>query len=113
MSEAGLLEHAEVIAEIYPTDAVNFVAFDSTFTVEYGTIIKNAVSAVTALKSDQVVIDQMAKLTQDVLNAMSTCNIDYKTATYFVRKAFKNNKAVQNQIDSRRLQEKTYRQTFA
>jgi hypothetical protein len=96
--EAMLLEHAEVVAEMFATDAADFTAFDSTLTVEYGTTIKNAVSAVTALKSDQVIIDQMAELTQGVLNAMGTCNTDYKTIAYFVRKAFKNNKAMQNQF---------------
>ena len=96
--EASLLEHAEVVAEMFPTDAADFMALDSTFTVEYGTTIKNAVGAVTALKSDQVIIDQMAELTQDVLDSMGTCNTDYKTVAYFVRKAFKNNEAVQNQF---------------
>ena len=98
MPEAKLLEHAEVVARMYPTDVVNFTAFDSTFTPEYETSIKNAINAVTALKSDQVIIDEMAECTQDVLNAMATCNTDYKTVAYFVRKAFKNNKAVQNQF---------------
>lgn len=96
--EATLLEYAEVVAEMFAIDAADFIAFDSTFTVEYGISIKNAVGAVTALKSDQVIIDQMAELTQNVLDAMSTCNTDYKTVAYFVRKAFKNNKAVQNQF---------------
>jgi len=80
------------------TDAADFVAFDSTFTVEYGTTINNAVSAVTALKSDQEIIDPVAELTQGVLDAMGTCNTNYKTVAYFVRKAFKDNKAVQNQF---------------
>jgi hypothetical protein len=98
MPEAKLLEHAEVVARMYPTDVVSFTAFDSTFTIEYETTIKNAISAVTALKSDQVIIDEMAECTQHVLDAMGTCNTDYKTIAYFVRKAFKNNKAVQNQF---------------
>ena len=57
MPEAKLLEHAEVVASLYPTDVVDFSAFDSTFTLEYGGTIKN---------SDQVVIDEMAERTQDV-----------------------------------------------
>ncbi len=98
IQEAKLLQHAEVVARLYPTDVVDFSALDSTFTAEYGTTIKDAINAVTALKSDQVIIDEMAECTQDVLNAMATCNTDYKTVAYFVRKAFKNNKAVQNQF---------------
>tara|TARA_R110001583_G_scaffold50403_2_gene157335 strand:- start:28281 stop:28571 length:291 start_codon:yes stop_codon:yes gene_type:complete len=66
MPEAKLLEHAEVVASLYPTDVVDFSAFDSTFTLEYGATIKNSINAVTALKSDQVVIDEMAERTQDV-----------------------------------------------
>jgi hypothetical protein len=98
MPEAHLLQHAEMVASMYPTDVVDFSAFDSTFTIDYAATIKNSINAVTALKSDQVVIDQMAEHTQHVLDAMGTCNSDYKTVAYFVRKAFKNNKAVQNQF---------------
>jgi len=98
MPEAGLLEFAEVVAEMYPADAADFMAFDSTFKPNYGSTIKNAIAAVVALKSDQVVIDQMAEHTQRVLDAMATCNTDYKSVAYFVRKAFRDNKAVQNQF---------------
>ena len=110
MPEANLLQHAEVVASLYPTDVVDFSAFDSTFTIEYGATIKNSINAVTALKSDQVVIDQMAEHTQNVLDAMGTCNTDYKTVAYFVRKAFKNNKAVQNQFGFNDIEKVRYSQ---
>ncbi|MUP37215.1 hypothetical protein [Labilibaculum euxinus] len=96
--EASLLEYAEVVAEMYLNDSDAFIAFDSTFTPEYGTKIKDSLAAVMAQKSDQVIIDEMAEHTQMVLDAMADCNHSYKTIAYFVRKAFKGNTAVQNQF---------------
>lgn len=96
--EAKLLEYAQVVATMYPKDAASFMAFDSSFTAEYGDAIMDSIMAVKALKSDQVAIDEMVELTQLVLDAMADCNQSYKTIAYFVRKAFKNNKAVQNQF---------------
>ena len=96
--EAKLLEYAEVVASMHPKDAASFIAFDSSFTAEYGNVIMDSIVAVKALKSDQVAIDEMVELTQLVLDAMADCNQSYKTIAYFVRKAFKDNKAVQNQF---------------
>ncbi len=96
--EALLLQHAEVLAKMFPTDAADFRAFDSTIAEDYGTTIKDAIDAAIGLKSDQIIIDEMAEYTQHVLNAMSNCNLSYKTVAYFVRKAFKGDKAVQNQF---------------
>ena len=88
MPESHLLQHAEVVVSMYPTDVVDFSAFDSTFTIDYGARIKTAMDNVTALKSDQAIIDQMAEHTQNVLDARGKCNTAYKTIAYFVRKAF-------------------------
>jgi hypothetical protein len=96
--EAILLQHAEVVAKMFPTDSADFVAFDATISAEYGNTIKNSINAVIELKSDQIIIDEMAEYTQHVLNAMSDCNLSYKTIAYFVRKAFKKDTAVQNQF---------------
>lgn len=96
--DANLLEFAEVVAQMYPSDAAAFIAFDSTFTAEYAGTISTAVEAVKATKSDQVIIDEIAELTQNVLDTMADCNQSYKTIAYFVRKAFADNKAVQNQF---------------
>lgn len=97
-SEANLLEHAAVVAEMYPKDSKAFIAFDSTFTPKYGSIIKKAIAKLVSQKSDQVIIDEMAAHTDLVLDAMADCNQSYKTVAYFVRKAFKGNTAVQNQF---------------
>ncbi|WP_127342932.1 hypothetical protein [Ancylomarina longa] len=101
--EAVLLEYAEVVAELYPANAEEFIAFDSTFTAEYGNAIKESIAAVKTQKSDQIVMNEMAECTQKVLDAMSDCNHAYKSISYFVRKAFKDNEAVQNQFGFRDL----------
>ncbi len=88
MPEAHLLQFSGVVVSMYPIDVATFSAFDSTFTIDYGATIKNAIDVVTALKSDQVIIDQMTEHKQNVLNAMGKGNTDYKTISYFVRKAF-------------------------
>lgn len=96
--EASLLQYAGVVSEEYPEDSDAFIAFDSTYTPEFGTEIKDLLAIVTAQKSDQVIIDEMAEHTQLVLDAMAECNNSYKTISYFVRKAFKDNTAIQNQF---------------
>lgn len=98
LPHATLLQHAEVVAKNYPGDVDVFAAFDSTFSVEYGARLLTSLDAARAVKSDQVVIDEMAQHTKLVNEAMKDCLDAYKSLAYFVKKAFKDEKHIQDQF---------------
>lgn len=98
ISEAELLEFAETTTDFLTTDLMDFSTFDSTITENYVLQIRQSIEQVKSIKSDQVVIDEMAELTQEVKNAMNDCNSAYKSIAFFVKKAFAENQAVQNQF---------------
>lgn len=96
--DAELLQHGETVSATMPEDLSHFITFDSTITEAYPTSIQAAITEVKAIKSDQVVIDEMTELTQAANNALAACNQAYRTISFFVRKAFSTNAAVQNQF---------------
>jgi len=64
----------------------------------YPSTINEAVNVVTNMKTDMVVIDEMAERTLNVNNALAACNRGFRTVKFFVLKAFPDNKAIQNQF---------------
>ena len=97
-SDASLLSYGEVLAATMPNDVTNFNVFDNTINDQYPVKITDAIAEVKNIRTDQVVIDEMTEHTQAVNNALAACNSYYKTVSFFVRKAFKGNTAVQNQF---------------
>lgn len=98
ISDAQMLEHADVIAATLPDDMPEFTAFDPTFTDEYVTRLQQTIDDAKALPTDAVLIDEMAEQTLLVEKAMDDCYEDYKLLAYFARKAFKSNQAIRNQF---------------
>jgi hypothetical protein len=93
-----LLETASRIASSLPEDIRDFQNFDSTMGQHSIDNILASLDDVFTIKTDQVVIDEMAELTGKVNQKMAECNTAYRTVAHFVRKVFKDQKAVQNQF---------------
>ncbi len=98
VSDAAMIEHADTVKASLPDDITDFTSFDSTISAEYPNQISGAIDAVLAVKSDQVIIDEQVEKTQNLNEAMGQCTNAFRTVAFFVRKAFKDNKAVQNQF---------------
>ncbi len=96
--DANLIEFGEVVAAKLPDDIVDVHNFDRTVTEAYPASIKAAINEVKAIPTDQVIIDEMAELTKNVNDALAACNKCYRTISFFVRKAFPENKSIQNQF---------------
>lgn len=97
-SDAILLEHATRVEATLPNDIADFVAFDSTFDQRYPVQLTQVLSDIASIKPDQVVVDEQAALTETLNNTMAACNNAFRTIVYFVRKAFPDSKAKQNQF---------------
>ena len=98
ISDATLVQHGQKVNNTLTDDIGDFTGFDSTITNTYPTNIKIAVDAVLEVKKDDVVIDEMNEKTEATNQVLSECNTTFKSIAYFVRKAFKGNKARQNQF---------------
>ncbi len=96
--DADLLQHGKEVATVITEDLQDFKQFDATFQDEYPTSIQQAIDTVKAMKTDMLVIDEMAEKTSAVNEALSACNRAYRTVKYFVEKAFPGNRAIQNQF---------------
>lgn len=96
--DMDLLEFADTMVGFLPDDITDFSSFDSTLGKEDIIDIKQAIDEVYAVKSDDIVIDEQAELTEKVNNKLSECNKAYKTIAFFVRKAFPDNEAVRNKF---------------
>ena len=98
ITDADLLQHGETVAVVIVEDIEDFTRFDTTIQGEYPTTIQKAIGAVKAIKTDMLVIDEMAEKTTAVNKALTDCNRAYRTIKYFVEKAFPDNRAIQNQF---------------
>ncbi len=98
VSDAELLQHAETVAASLGENISAFTGFDSTFTETYPATIAATIAEVKAIQPDQVVIDEQARLTEIMNEKLAACNTTYRTIAYFVRKAFADSPAVQNQF---------------
>lgn len=96
--DADLLQHGKEVATVITEDIQDFKQFDATFQDDYPASIQQAIDTVKAMKTDMLVIDEMAEKTTAVNEALSACNRAYRTVKYFVEKAFPDNKAIQNQF---------------
>jgi len=98
VTDSTILQHGKTVAVTLPQDVGDFITFDSTMNDSYPSTIDEAVNAVIALKTDMVVIDEMAEKTLAVNDALAACNKSFRTIKFFVLKAFPDNKAIQNQF---------------
>ncbi|WP_439183354.1 hypothetical protein [Carboxylicivirga taeanensis] len=98
LSDAVLLRYGNRIAEVIPEDFEAFKTFDTTFPDSYQADLKTSLASVMALKTDMVIVDEMAEKTQAVQEAMAACNSAFRTIKFFVNKAFPGNTAVHNQF---------------
>ena len=98
LTDANLQQFGATVGETLPQDITAFQLFDSTFPDTYPQTIKDALANVQAVKTDMVVIDEMAEKTQAVYDAMAACNTAFRTVQFFVQKCFPGNAAVHNQF---------------
>ena len=98
ISDAELMEHAEVIVATLPSDMPSFTAFDPTLTLDYIPQLQEVIAFAKTFPTDNVLIDEMAEQTLKVEQVFNLCYEDYKTIAYFVRKAFADNPAIRNQF---------------
>ena len=98
VSDAAMLLRAETVNASLPEDIADFTAIDTTLDETYPTTISSALSNVLAIKTDQVIIDEQAQLTENLLAKSKECSTGYRTIAYFARKAFPDSPAVQNQF---------------
>jgi hypothetical protein len=105
ISDPQFFEYADVMMATLPTDLPDFTAFDTTITADYVSQIQQAIEDARAVPRDSVVIDEMGEETQKVKKALKDCYDDYQALSYFIRKAFKGNPAVQNQFGKNDIRE--------
>lgn len=98
LDDARLLERASTEVSFLGEDIGDFTAFDNTFGQSTIDDLQATITAASATKRDDVVIDEQAELTTTVDENMEACKNAYKTVSYFVRKVFKNKKDIQNQF---------------
>lgn len=97
-SDAILLEFAEHMVDALYLDIDLFTKFDSKFTPESVSDIRHSVDTVYSIKTDNVIRDELAELTQNVSVSLNDCNTCYRGIMYFVEKAFPGNMPVHNQF---------------
>ena len=97
-TDAAMIQHAETVNVSLTEDIADFTSFDSTVTETYPTSITSTLTEIKAIKSDQVVIDEMAALTEATTQKMQECSKSYNVIAYFARKVFASSPAVQNQF---------------
>ena len=97
VSDAAMMEYAKGINVAIEKYLPSFTAFDSTIDVDLGQRLADKISHIQNIKSDNLVIDEQAEMTETLQNAMAACNTAYRTIVFFVRKAY-SSKAKQNQF---------------
>jgi len=98
ISDGRLMEYGTSVASFLPDDLADFSAFDSTFNHSFIDNLRESMEDVRAVKSDDVVVDEQSEHTDKVREKMEQCNEAYTTVAFFVRKAFDDNRSVQNQF---------------
>lgn len=98
LTDARLQQFGATVCETLPQDLLDFQAFDSTLPDNYADSIKAAIESIQTVKTDMVVIDEMAERTQAVNDDMAGCNTAFRTIKYFVMKCFPGNTAIHNQF---------------
>lgn len=98
LPDAVLLEVAERMNTSLVQHIDDFTTFDTTFGNTYPAELTAALQEISTIDTDQVVIDQMAELTEKLDQAMASCNKAFRTIAFFVKKAFPDSAAKQNQF---------------
>ncbi|MEI6060691.1 MAG: hypothetical protein WCR72_08280 [Bacteroidota bacterium] len=96
--DADLLQAGEIIALTLPDDIASFTAFDSTITSSYPDTLRTALGQARSIRTDDVVVQDLADFTQAVYKAHADCYTAYKTLAYFVRKSYAGNTAMQRKF---------------
>jgi hypothetical protein len=98
VSDARFLEHSEVLVASLSVDLPDFTAFDPAIDGDYVTQIQQAIADSRTIPVDDVVVDKLGEQTENVVKALEDCYNDYKTLSYYIKKAFKSSPAVRNQF---------------
>lgn len=98
ITDAELIEHADVVALTLPSDLPSFTAFDSTINPAFIAALIETTALSNGFITDEVMIDEQAEQTFLRNRALNACYKDYQTIAYFARKAFGNNPAILNQF---------------
>ncbi len=88
VSDADLLQAAEVMVIKIPDDIESFTTFDSTIKAGYPSTIGAAIALAKSIPPDSQIVQTQAGLTQKLKKASAACYQTYQTIAFFVRKAY-------------------------
>jgi len=98
ITDARLLEHGSVLVKSLEDDLDDFSSFDSTISRNFTDRVQEAIDASYQIKSDRIVIYELAQLTNELNRHMAACKNAYETVAYFAQKVFRDNISVQSQF---------------
>lgn len=109
--DAVMLDAADVIYAFYVIDEPDFQNFSNiVFTNNYANDFKSEIDAARAVVKDMVIIDELAKETEDVVKKVQECIDHFNELRFFVEKAFPNSDAMLNQFGYNDYREATKNQ---
>jgi len=98
LGDAVFMEYAFRVSRTLPNDISDFSAFDTTMGEHTIAEISDGIEIVNNIKTDNIVIDELAEHTARVESIMEQCRLSYNHIMYFVKKAFPGNKPIHNQF---------------
>lgn len=98
VSDATMLERLATIQSLFAEDLADFTAFDADFNATFRDEWTADREAAEALSTDETIQDELADLTQNVDEAMAAGRDKWNEIKYFIKKAFPDRPARQNEF---------------
>ena len=98
ISDSEMLEDSKTVHELYVNDMADFNNFDSLFDMQFANDWQNAYSLANDAPTDELYRDQIQGKTEKVVDAMAACRKKYNETKYYVKKAFPNSLAIQQEF---------------
>lgn len=96
--DAYLVEYAKDMRNLYLDDVADFTAFDPDFNAAFAADWLTKITNAEAQLTDEIIVDVQTQYTDAVTTAMKNCQNYYQEVKFFVQKAFKNEKSIQNEF---------------
>ncbi len=97
-SDAEMLETAKTLYNSFLRDIKKFTEYDPAFNENFAQGWLADIEAADNIQKEDSVADMMTGLTQKVNDLMEECSAKFKLTRHFIRKAFPQNKAAQNEF---------------
>ncbi|HRI27048.1 MAG TPA: carboxypeptidase-like regulatory domain-containing protein [Chitinophagales bacterium] len=96
--DAYVVEYAKDMRNLFTADIADFAALDPDFDAAFNAEWLVKINAAEAQLTDEIIVDVQTQYTNLVIAAMKNCQNYYQEVKFFVRKAFGDNQAIQNEF---------------